>query len=87
MAGAQWEQRRMTRFGLPESLEELREGGFMELYDTAALRGFTPDLIMRTYLARAESTQTLLWWRDFLIAINDGDFDWLLKDSTGQSYN
>jgi hypothetical protein len=42
---------------------------------------------MCCYAARANATQEFLPMREFLIAVNQGEFDFLLKDRYGQSFS
>jgi len=77
----------VNEFGLPTTLEEVREGGFVDLFHNAFLRGFSLDTLMCCYAARANATQEFLPMREFLIAVNQGEFDFLLKDRYGQSFS
>ena len=71
-----------TKFGLPTTCEEVREGGFVELWHDAWLHGFTTMMLCRVYAMRYRESGEL--WRDFLLSVQSGDFDHLLFDH-GQS--
>jgi hypothetical protein len=77
----------MTKFGLPTTREEVSEGNFVELWHDAWLHGFTNMLLCRLYAARAREIGELMPWRDFLLAVQRGEFDYLLKDRSGNSFS
>ena len=56
----------MTKFGLPTTCEEVREGNFVELWHDAWLHGFTNVLLCRLYAARAREIGELdaVGWGD-----------------------
>jgi hypothetical protein len=70
----------MDEFGLPTTLAKVREGNFVALYFTAFMRGLTLDSLCRCYAARANATGEKPQWRDFLLAVQRGEFDYLLFD-------
>ena len=74
-------------FGIPETHEEVRAGNFVELWNAAFLRGFSVDMICRIYGARVTALGGLVPFRSVLVAIGRGEFDYLLRDSSGQSYS
>ena len=74
-------------FSLPETLAEVRAGNFVELWSAAFLRGFSADMVCRIYGARVTALGGLIPFRSVLVAIERGEFDFLLRDSSGQSYS
>jgi len=57
-----------------------------ELLMPCLRRGFTVDMLTRAFIVHRETEkENALSLPDFFRAINEGKFDYLLKDSSGQS--
>jgi hypothetical protein len=70
---------------LPEEIKRERE--YAELLRLAFQRGFTIETLDKIYLARIHATGQLIPLPEFWRAVHRGDFDYMLKDKTGQSYS
>ena len=71
--------------------DDLRDRAHAELLQLACARGFTinqlADQLERSWLALSNASDHIVSLPEFLKAVNRGDFDYLLKDSTGHSYS